>query len=400
MHETTTILVIALVVLGYGWFSKLLSHFNISGPMVFTAVGVLLSPLVFGAETTHLNSGAVKIIAEIALILVLFGDASALNLGKLKQEWKLPARLLFIGMPITIVVALFVAKGFFPGESTLYLLLLALLLAPTDAALGKAVVSDKRIPEKIRTTINVESGLNDGIVFPIVITVVSMIIGGSDGQGWLPYVAKQILIGALAGGLAGYLGALFSTKMIKNGWIEHNYRNLIPIGLAILSYYLAEHFGGNGFISAFFAGLFLGNNNEKLRHNIKDFVESEGELLILISFVVFGIAIIPATIGFWSLNVLIYALLSLTFLRMVPVAISLIGTKLDFPTMLFIGWFGPRGIASLLYILIVVHKIGTIKNHETVYAVVSLTILLSVFAHGISARPFATLYSKNHRAEE
>ena len=398
MHEATTILGIALVVLGYGWFSKLLSRFNISGPMVFTGVGVLLSPLVFGVQATHLDSEVVQIIAEVALILVLFSDAATLNLGELKRDWKLPARLLFIGLPITILVATFVAKGFFPAESTIYLLLMALLLAPTDAALGKAVVSDTRVAEKIRTTINVESGLNDGIVFPIVITVISMITGGSDGQGWLPYVAKQIAVGAVAGGLVGYFGAMVSTKVLRKNWMEHSYQNLVPIALAIFSYYLAEHFGGNGFISAFFAGLFLGNNNQRLRETVEDFSESEGELLILISFLVFGIAMIPVTIGFWNLTILGYALLSLTFLRMVPVAISLIGSKLDFSTILFIGWFGPRGIASILYVLIVVHKIGTIENHETVYAVVSLTILLSIVLHGVSAKPFAALYAKSHSA--
>jgi NhaP-type Na+/H+ or K+/H+ antiporter len=399
MHEATTILGIALVVLGYGWFSKLLSRFNISGPMVFTGVGVLLSPLVFGVQATHLDSEVVQIIAEVALILVLFSDAATLNLGELKRDWKLPARLLFIGLPITILVATFVAKGFFPAESTIYLLLMALLLAPTDAALGKAVVSDTRVAEKIRTTINVESGLNDGIVFPIVITVISMITGGSDGQGWLPYVAKQIAVGAVAGGLVGYFGAMVSTKVLRKNWMEHSYQNLVPIALAIFSYYLAEHFGGNGFISAFFAGLFLGNNNQRLRETVEDFSESEGELLILISFLVFGIAMIPVTIGFWNLTILGYALLSLTFLRMVPVAISLIGSKLDFSTILFIGWFGPRGIASILYVLIVVHKIGTIENHETVYAVVSLTILLSIVLHGVSAKPFAALYAKSHSAD-
>ena len=173
----------------------------------------------------------------------------------------------------------------------------------------------------------------------------------------------------------------------------------MPVALAIFSFYLAEHFGGNGFIAAFFAGLFLGNFSEELRDNVEDFAESEGELLIMVCFLVFGIAFVPVTLAYWDLNVLIYSLLSLTFLRMIPVAISLIG-KTDFSTMLFIGWFGPRGIASILYILIVIHDLGSIEGHETIYSVMSLTILLSIFLHGLSAKPFSNLYSRNHKEEE
>ena len=402
MHETMTILGISLVILGYGFFSELLSRFNISGPMVFTAVGVLLSPLAFGSESTSLHGGFVQIIAEITLILVLFSDAAALHLKELRQTWKLPARLLVVGLPLTIVFTTFAAKGFFPHESMLYLLLLALVLAPTDAALGKAVVSDKNVPAKIRATINVESGLNDGIVFPVLITLLAIIAsgsaGGGQGEGWLVYVVKQVSLGSVFGAAVGILGAWVSRYVIKNNWMKEQYENLVPIALAIFSFYLSEHFGGNGFIAAFFAGLFLGNFSEELRDNVEDFAESEGELLIMVCFLVFGIAFIPVTLPHWDLKVLIYSLLSLTFLRMIPVAVSLIG-KADFSTMLFIGWFGPRGIASILYILIVIKELGTIEGHETIYAVMSLTILLSILLHGLSAKPYATLYSKN-RAEE
>jgi len=402
MHETTTILGIALVILGYGFFSKLLSRFNISGPMVFTAVGIVLSPLVFGSEATSLNGGFVQIIAEITLILVLFSDAAALHLKELRKAWSLPTRLLAVGLPLTIVFTAFAARGFFPDESVLYLLLLALVLAPTDAALGKAVVSDKKVPAKIRTTINVESGLNDGIVFPVLITLLAIIAsgsaGGGQGEGWLVYVIRQVVFGSLFGASVGFLGAWVSSYVIKRHWMKEQYENLVPVALAIFSFYLAEHFGGNGFIAAFFAGLFLGNFSEELRDNVEDFAESEGELLIMVCFLVFGIAFIPVTLAYWDLNVLIYSLLSLTFLRMIPVAISLIG-KTDFSTMLFIGWFGPRGIASILYILIVIHDLGSIEGHETIYSVMSLTILLSIFLHGLSAKPFSNLYSRNHKEE-
>jgi len=400
MHGNLKILGIALVILGYGYFSKILNRYNISGPMVFTIIGLLLSPLAFGSEPISLNSELVQIIAEITLIIVLFSDASALNLKKLKKEWKLPARLLIIGLPITIIFTTYVAKGFFPEESVIYLLLLALVLAPTDAALGKAVVSEKKVPENIRSTINVESGLNDGIVFPVLLTVIAIIISGTvgegQGEGWLGYVIKQVIFGSIIGALVGYVGARLSTWVIKKKWMEENYENLVPIALAIFSYYLAEYFGGNGFIAAFFSGLFLGNYSEELRDNVENFAESEGELLIMICFLVFGIAFLPAFIPYMDLSVLIYSILSLTILRMLPVALSLIG-KANISTMLFIGWFGPRGIASILYMLIVIHELGSIEGHEKLFAVMSLTIFLSIFLHGLSAKPFANLYAKSNK---
>ena len=194
-----------------------------------------------------------------------------------------------------------------------------------------------------------------------------------------------------------YNSFVLSTRTLKKGRMDASYKNLIPIAIAISSYYIAEYFGGNGFIAAFFSGLFLGNYNTELRENVENFVESQSELLILISFMIFGLAFVPATIEFWNFTVFIYAILSLTVLRMIPVAVSLIGTKLDFATMMFIGWFGPRGIASILYILIVINEVISIKDHETVYAVVTLTILLSIFLHGISARPLVKMYAKNHK---
>jgi len=183
----------------------------------------------------------------------------------------------------------------------------------------------------------------------------------------------------------------------RREWMEHQHYNLTPIALAIFSYYMAEHFGGNGYIAAFFSGLLLGNTNGELRRNVEDFAESEGELLIMISFLVFGLVFVPATISYWDMNAWIFSLLSLTLLRMVPVAIGFGFFKLDLSSRLFIGWFGPRGIASILYILVAVHHLKGIEGHETIYAVATLTILLSILLHGFSAQPLAAIYSSRYK---
>ena len=400
MHENMTMLIITLVVLGYGYFSRLMQRFNISGPMVFMGVGIFLSPLGIGLTKIHIDSVLVQTIAEMALVIILFSDASQLHLKKLRYEWSIPARLLLIGLPLSIVFTGYMAHLFFPRESYTYVLLMALILAPTDAALGKAVVMDKALPENIRASINIESGLNDGIVYPLLVTVVAMIIGGqsyAQEEKWIPYVLEQILFGAIIGSIIGYVSARISTVVISKKWMLIEYKNLIPIALAVLAYYLAEYFGGNGFIAAFFAGLFIGNYNEELRGHIENFAESEGDLLMLISFLVFGLVFIPATIEYWNLKIFVFALLCLTLFRMLPVAISMIGSRLDILTVLFLGWFGPRGIASILYTLVIVHEIGSIKGHEAVYAVISLTILLSILLHGVSAQPFVRMYTKKHK---
>lgn len=342
------------------------------------------------------------VVLIIALVLVLFADAALLDFKLLKQSWKIPARLLFIGLPITIVVGTFVATLIFPDEPLTYLILLALLLTPTDAALGKAVVTDPKVPERIRLSINVESGLNDGIVFPIVLTVIVLILSGlieTQNNDWMGYVVEQIILGALVGGAVGYLGTKLTMKAVEKRWMELNYQNLVPIALAILSFYLAESFGGNGFIAAFFAGLYAGNTSEKTREHIEDFTESEGELFVLVSFFLFGLVFVPLTVPYVTFDVILYAFLSLTVLRILPVMISLIGAKLDLATMVFIAWFGPRGIASILYVLIVVHDMGTMQGFETIYAIVTLTVLMSILAHGLTAQPFANWYAKSHKEE-
>ncbi|PKH08150.1 sodium:proton antiporter [Moritella sp. Urea-trap-13] len=400
MDDHVVILIIALIVLFYGFISKKLAQFDVSGPMVFTVLGLICSPFALHITAVEIDAEFVTVLVEIALVLVLFSDAALLDLKLLRRSWQIPARLLFIGLPLTIIFSTAVAIWLFPDQPVTYMILLALLLTPTDAALGKAVVSDPKVPKMIRSSINVESGLNDGIVLPIILTVVALITSGltrADDYSWVWYVAEQIVFGMLVGGIIGYLGAKLLNKAIQYNWIEESYQNLIPIALAILAFYLAEAFLGNGFIAAFFAGLYIGNTSAQARIHIEEFAESEGELFILISFFLFGLAFVPLTLHDISLNVVIYALLSLTVLRMLPVIISLIGTKLDMASCVFIAWFGPRGIASILYVLIVAHEVGDTVGFDTVYAVVTLTILMSIFAHGLSAQPFANLYSKQHK---
>jgi len=397
MQNELIVITVVSIILFYGFLSKILEKHNISGPMVFLLIGISLSPLGFDLISISLNSQIVKLVAEIALVIVLFSDSSSLDLKNFRTNWQIPARLLFIGLPLTIALSSYVATFVFPNEPFIYLFMMALVLSPTDAALAKAVVTQESVPKKVRSAINVESGLNDGIVFPVLITTLLLIVAnkefGSDSS-WGFYLFTQISLGVLAGVLSGFIGAKILNYVIKKGWIEDVYTNLSPVSLAILTYYIAESIGGNGFIASFVGGAIFGNFSSLLKGEKKIFLESEGEILILISFLIFGLTFIPATYEQWTIDVIIYALMSLTFFRMLPVVISLVGVSIPMWSKLFIAWFGPRGIASLLYVMTIAHSIKGVDLSNKLFSVITLTILLSIVFHGLTAKPLANLYTK------
>lgn len=376
-------------------FSKLTEKSIITPAMVFVLVGLLVSMFRFEKIEIGLHAPLVKVIAELTLILVLFLDASTINLKKLIAERKLPIRLLFIGLPLTMLLGILFAKPLFPDMNIWVVALMALILSPTDAALGLAVVTSKFVPEKIRQTINVESGLNDGIALPpILICVAALSAHGSHGTGfeyWGLFTLKQFVFGPIIGGLVGYLGGLLVEKATKRDWMNTTFQQLISLSLAILAFTLAEKVHGNGFIAAYFAGLLLGTTKHAVRERIHEFGEAESQVLQLLIFLLFGMVLIPLSYMHWDWRAWVYAILSLTVIRILPVVLSLAGTDLTRGTKYFIGWFGPRGIASILYLLMVTIELGS-TGLEKMISVIVLTITLSIYLHGISANPLSRLY--------
>ncbi len=401
MTEQPIFVFIAILILGYGAFSQRLEKWIVTAPMVFVSVGLLVS--FFDIELLAEGSKApyVKVLAELTLMLVLFIDASTINREKLKKERKLPIRLLGIGLPLTMVMGTVLAFVLFPEEKTLVLIAMAFILSPTDAALGQAVVTSKLVPERIRQTINVESGLNDGIALPPILVCFAILSGesgdgGADISYWLGFVMKQFVFGPLIGGLVGWLGGLLVERSSTRGWMSITYQMLASLAIAILSFSLAEWFHGNGFIAAFFAGLMLGTRTEIIRERIREFGEAESQIMILFIFLLVGMILVPISYPYWDWKALVYALLSLTAIRMVPVALSLIHSGLSKKEIWFIGWFGPRGIASVLYMLMMVLQLGT-AGYERAISVITLTVLLSIFLHGISAVPLSGVFTDNDR---
>lgn len=395
MNEYPIFVIAALLILGYGLFSKLAEKSIISPPMVFVLVGLIVSIFRFDVSKVGLHAPLVKVIAELTLILVLFLDASTINLKKLISERQLPLRLLLIGLPLTMLLGILIAIPLFPDMNIWVVALMALILSPTDAALGLAVVTSKYVPERIRQTINVESGLNDGIALPpILICVAALAVHDAHGTGfsyWGLFTLKQFVFGPVIGGLVGIVGGKLVEKASKREWMNSTFQQLISLSLAILAFTLAEKVHGNGFIAAYFAGLLLGTTTNSVRERIHEFGEAESLVLQLLIFLLFGMILIPISYMHWDWHAWVYAILSLSVIRILPVVLSLAGTDLSRGTKYFIGWFGPRGIASILYLLMVTIELGS-AGLEKMISVIVLTIILSIYLHGISANPLSRLY--------
>lgn len=397
MHDYPMILIMALLILGYGVFSKKAENSIITPPMVFVLMGLFVSYFMPNLLDQSPKAGYVKPVVEFTLILILFVDGSTIDRKSLWYEKSLPSRLLGIGLPLTMVLGTLAAMWIFPEENLYMLILLALILSPTDAALGQSVVTGEKVPKKIRQTINVESGLNDGFAYPpllICISVLALQQGLEVKEGHLlTFLLKQFILGPAIGGIVGWLGGKLIEFALKKGMMTVIYQMLESFAIAVLAFFAAEYFGGNGFIAAFVAGMMLGTRREEARERMKEFGEAGSQVMVMFIFLLFGMILVTSSAPLWDWRAWIYAAMSLTLIRMIPVWISLIGTGLDRKTVLFIGWFGPRGVASILYLLIVIITLGP-DDMDRLVSVVTLTVLLSIFLHGISARPLSGIFGK------
>jgi len=304
--------------------------------------------------------------------------------------------MLAIGLPLTMVAGTLVAASLFPEFSFWEAALLAALLAPTDAALGQSVVSATAVPVRIRQAINIESGLNDGIALPAVLLFAALASaqhGASGASDWVRFGLLQVTLGPLAGVATGYVGARLLDTAAERGWATTSFQGIGILALAVFTYVAAELIGGNGFIAAFIGGMVFGNT---LRHPctfLFEFMETEGQLLMLITFLVFGVALLPEGLAHMNSTVLLYAVLSLTVIRMVPIAISLVGAGARLPTDLFLGWFGPRGLASILFVLLILEE-SEVPHRDELLSITVVTVALSALLHGVTAAPLARLYGR------
>lgn len=396
------LIVIGVCIVLYGAFSKILSRSVISAPMVFMFVGLIAGSGGLGIIEIDIENEALEGFGELTLGLILFADAAATDTRKLLHDRKIPSRLLLIALPLTIAFGLGVALIFFPDLSWQEALLISAILVPTDAALGYAVVTSKAVPERIRQAILVESGLNDGLALPAVLIAAALAYSVSSETAhtasyWVSFIVQQIGVGAAVGIVGGASLGLLVHKADEYGWIDHSFRKLTSIGVAIIVFLGAHQLGGNGFIAAFLGGMAFGAVNRGSCGELTDFVEEEGQLFSLLIFFFFGAVLLPSATEFLTFYCVIYALLSLTLIRMVPSALALTGAGVSAQGKAFIGWFGPRGLASILFLFVAVeHEEGA--RLTEVEAIVYVTVFLSVFLHGATASLFSETYGKSAAA--
>ena len=394
--ESLGFAVIAAGMVGYSLISGRLQGTSITPPIVFILFGLAIGSSGLGLAKLDLGHSVIHTLAEVTLILVLFSDAARIDLRLLRRDHDLPVRMLAIGLPLTIVGGAVVAVILFAELSIWEAALLAAILAPTDAALGQAVVSNPLVPVRIRQALNVESGLNDGIALPVVLLLAACAAAvEGDGRGtayWVQFGAMQVILGPMAGIAVGYFGGRLIDAAAQKGWLEESFEGLTALGLAIVAFALAELVHGNGFISAFVAGLVFGNTVRGRCGFLFEFAEAEGQILTFLTFMIFGAAMMPMAAGHLDWRIILYAALSLTVIRMIPVSLSLAGAGLGAPTHLFLGWFGPRGLASILFALLILEE-AEIAHREELMIVTIVTVALSALLHGLSAAPAAGRYA-------
>jgi len=388
---------LALLLAGYALVAAGLERLSVGPALAFVIIGFLTSEDTFGPISLEPSHELIRVLAEGALALLLFADASAVTGQKLRHDAAAIGRLLVVGLLLTILLGTAAAALLFPGISFGLALLIGSALAPTDAALGQPVFSNPSVPVRIRRLLNVESGLNDGIATPFVLLAIAIASAeGTTAAGWVGDAVAASGIGLVVGLLLGFLGGRLLEIADRFGLTSRESKQLFILALAVASYLVSSAIGGNGFIAAFVGGLAFGAGSAQGEERALRFTEVQGTLLAIGVWTSFGL-IVAGELGttLWSVSAIVYAVLSLTVIRMLPVAISLLGTRFQRETILFIGWFGPRGLASIVFLIIGIESLSDAGvDTGPLAATITWTVLLSVVLHGVTAGPLARRYGQ------
>lgn len=386
----------AVLVVAFAAFAQRLGRWNITAPIVFVVAGAVLGQVVEPPRATEVLW--VKFVAEVTLALVLFHDAAQVRPRDIAAERGLVARLLLVAFPLAILAGFLLARALFPEQPVMLSLLVAAALACTDAGLGAATVLNPVVPVRIRRLLNVESGINDGMATPVALFAIAALAGSEGLRAGvsLAEAGLELGLGVLVGGLVGAVGAVLLGWSRSHDWSTSETRALGIVALPVIAFGGAALVHGNGFVAAFIAGTALTGTGRWMseEHSALHLTEVLTGPLGFAVWGVFGLVAVPRLGDFVGWREVTFALLSLTVLRMVPVALSLLGTGLRAPTVLFVGWFGPRGLASVVFALIAVETLEVDDTLRAALAIVTLTVALSVLAHGVSADPLAQRYGR------
>lgn len=385
--------ILAAFVFIYSLVAARLEKTPSSGAIIFVAFGLVCGPIGLGIIHLGVDTEGIRTLAELTLALVLFTDAANADLRVLRLSFRIPERLLLVGLPLTILLGFVFGVLLFDHLSLLEVALLATILAPTDAALGEAVVANEAVPARTREGLNVESGLNDGICVPVLLIFLAFAIGSEEANEPVALILRRFAaeIGIGAGvGILCTLSGTFLFRLAQGRGIGEIWMQVTVPALAMTCFATAQLLDGSGFIACFVGGLIAGALVREHKEPLLLAAEGTGDTLALLTWVTFGAVVAGSAAEHFQWNAVVYAVLSLTVIRMLPVFLSLTGMGLTASDKLFIGWFGPRGLASIVFLVIVLNE--HLPGAETLEQTVVWTVIISILAHGLSANPLASLY--------
>lgn len=379
----------------YALFSKRLSTTGITGPMLFVAAGLALWASGFGAAEAESLDRLISTLLEATLAIVLFSDAAVINSTYWRREAFIPGRLLLIGLPFTIALGLVVAALIFSDLSLWEAGLVAAILAPTDAALGQAVISNPRVPQRIRHGLATESGLNDGIALTAVLIFLAgaeQSLTGDSFRNLLAFLGNEVLAAALVGVGIGWFGGRALVGVHRRGWISPIWLQIGALAVGIGAFSAADALGASGFIAVWLAGLMVGRETRDRLEDVSLFSETLGTSFTMLSFLIFGAVLLGPAIERATWSIVLYAVLSLTLVRMIPVALAMAGSSSRPRTVTFLGWNGPRGLASMVLASLVVES-SQLPTADLVITIAMITVGVSVFAHGVTSWAGSEMYA-------
>jgi len=383
----------AALVFLYSLVSNKVERLSLSGPIVFVGAGVLLGP--YGLNWFSPASGSFngKALIDITLALFLFVDAASANLDVLRKNWRIPGRMLLLGLPLNICLGSLAALWLFPSLSLYEAAILGSMLAATDAALGKAVVTNPSVPQHLREGLSAESGLNDGLCVPFILLFIALEQGSAVlGKGFgLELLLEELGIGFAVGAGIAFVAAKAILRVRELGWLGHVWQRMSVPALVVLIFAIAQSLHGSGYIAAFVGGLCFRVAMREDVHSLIVSAESVGEVMAMLAWVLFGLMLVPLAMPHIGGPEVLYAVLSLTVIRVLPILLSLQGTRERLQSKLFLAWFGPRGLASLAFATLVWAE--QIPEAGTLVSVTVLTVAISLVVHGVTSAPFARRFA-------